>query len=341
MKIAVLCPTLFTFQGVSRIAWQQAADFASQGNDVVIFTLLSNMKPPQGVNLQVMGMPHSFIIQRLYSLLFPLDIVKMIKWIPKFKEYDVIYSHEYPLNWLAYFSKRFYQVKYIFYNHHFNPPEVFSGILERVYIRIKFTLEKWTLRTADGAISISQYSRAQLKSLTGLDSEVIYNKIDTNRFHGAIDGTIIRNKYLLGKAPVILFVGHISPSKGVHVLISAFSLIRQVIPDARLLIVGKHHYANYSRDLAKISDNSVIFAGDVSDEDLPLYYAACDLYATATQWEGFDMPLAEAQACGKPVVAFDIGPHTEVVKNKEAGILVPSGDTEAMAEAIISILQAT
>jgi len=68
---------------------------------------------------------------------------------------------------------------------------------------------------------------------------------------------------------------------------------------------------------------------------LPCYYAACDLYVTASLWEGFNLPIAEAQACGKRVVAFNIGSHPEVVKN---GILVEKGSTSKFAEAVIKLL---
>lgn len=85
----------------------------------------------------------------------------------------------------------------------------------------------------------------------------------------------------------------------------------------------------------KDCDPNIIFAGFVPDEELPNYYAACDVYATCSLVEGFNMPLVEAQACGKPVVAFDIGPHKEVVKN---GILVPEGHLNEFGEALINIL---
>ncbi|GAF67333.1 unnamed protein product [marine sediment metagenome] len=86
-----------------------------------------------------------------------------------------------------------------------------------------------------------------------------------------------------------------------------------------------------------MSDDSVIFTGDVPDEELPLYYAVCDIYATATLWEGFDLPVAEAQACGKPVVAFDIGPYKEII-NKE-GVLVYAGDVKQLADRALSIMR--
>ena len=68
---------------------------------------------------------------------------------------------------------------------------------------------------------------------------------------------------------------------------------------------------------------------------LPYYYAACDIYTTASLWEGFNLPAAEAQACGKPVVAFSICSHPEVVKK---GVLVKKKDINRFSKAIINIL---
>ncbi|MCX8178142.1 MAG: glycosyltransferase family 4 protein, partial [Candidatus Bathyarchaeota archaeon] len=74
---------------------------------------------------------------------------------------------------------------------------------------------------------------------------------------------------------------------------------------------------------------------NVSEEELPLYYAACDVYVTCSRLEGFNLPLAEAQACGKPVVAFDIGPHREIVKK---GYVIKPFDTVQFKEKVVELL---
>jgi len=338
VKVAILSPVFWTFDGISRVVEAQARELSQQGSAVSIFTFAANMEPPPNVELYILGMPKNSLSQRIYRLLFPLDFAKAVKWVPELKGFDIIYSHQYPMTWLAYLAKRFYKIKYIYYNHGSALPETFSNFVERTYVKVVTFLANWTIARADSAISVSQYLQRELKKETGLDSEVIYNKIDTQRFHKGIDGSRIRQKYDLTDAPVILFVGRISPHKGVHLLIEAFNLVKQEIPEARLLIVGKHTFGAYSDKLKQISDGSVIFTGDVPDEELPYYYAACDVYATATLWEGFNLPLAEAQACGKPVVAFDIGPHPEVVKDEKAGLLVPENNVEKLAQAIIAML---
>jgi glycosyltransferase involved in cell wall biosynthesis len=341
VKIALLAPTFSKFSGVDHVVKQQASRLAQSGETVTIFAFEADLAPPNNVQLQILGMPQNLFWQRVYRLVFPLDIVKALKWVPKLREFDVIYSHQYPMNWIAYLAKRFYGIKYIYYNHAIAPPEAFSSLIERIYIRLISFLANWTIRKADEAISISRYLQQQLKKETGLDSEVVYNKIDTQRFYQGIDRSAVRDKHQLGNAPLVLYVGRISPHKGIHLLIEAFSLVRRQIPRAKLLVVGKHTFPSYSRKIGGMADNSVIFAGYVPDEELPSYYAACDVYATATMWEGFNLPLVEAQACGKPVVAFNLGPHPEVIKDKATGLLIPPADTAAFAEAIVKLLKDT
>ncbi len=338
MKISILCPFFWTFDGISRVAKSQARELATQGHTVKIFTLSANMEPPEGTDLNVLGMPRNFLAERLYRLLFPLDFVKAMKWLPKLKDSDVVYCHLYPMTWLGYLAKRFHGIRYVYYSHHLNPPNSFPTFVERTYMRLRLFPERWIIKRADAAISISQYCRQQLLEDTGMDSEVVYNNIDQTRFHRGIDGTPIRVKHELGDDPVMLFVGHVSPNKRIDLLIQAYNTVKTNIPNARLVVVGKQFYKEYARKLIEMCDDSVIFAGDVTDEELPLYYAACDVYTTASIWEGFNLPLVEAQACGKPVVAFDIGPHPEVVKDQEAGLLVPSKDIAALAQGVIAFL---
>lgn len=339
MRIAHLTPTFSGFSGIDRVVHSLAAEQKDKGNSVTIFALEADMKPPENTGFEIMGMPENATWQRIYRLIMPLDIYKALRWVPKLKHFDIIYSHYYPMNWLAYLAKRFCGVKFIYYNYGINYPELFPCFLERTYLRVFIALANWTIRRANGAISISQFLQQELEKETGLISEVAYPKIDTSQFHLELDSLRVRNKYDLGSSPLLVYTGRISPHKGVHLLIDAFNLVRQEIPDAKLLIVGKHTFPAYSKKLREMADSSVIFAGYVADEELPYYYAACDVYATATMWEGFNLPLAEAQACGRPVVAFNIGPHPEVIKDGETGFLVSPRDSGALAKAIVNLLK--
>jgi glycosyltransferase involved in cell wall biosynthesis len=337
-RIALLAPTFSRFSGIDRVVEDQARRLVAAGDTVEIFTFEADLQPPAGATLHVIGMPRSLIWQRVYRLLLPLDSAKNSSVVKQLRDFDVVYSHQYPMNWLAYLAKRQFGVKYIYYDYGITPPSAFTTFTEHTYMGLFNRISIMTSAKADAAISISRYLHEELKKDTGLNGEIVYPHIDTARFHPGIDGSSIREKYGLADGPVVLYVGRISPHKGIHLLIQAFLEVQKQVPAARLLITGKHTFANYSRRLKLMSDSSVIFAGYVPDEDIPSYYAACSVYATATLWEGFNLPLAEAQACGKPVVAFNLGPHPEVVIDGKTGYLIPQGNVPAMATAILSVI---
>jgi glycosyltransferase involved in cell wall biosynthesis len=144
---------------------------------------------------------------------------------------------------------------------------------------------------------------------------------------------------------VVLFVGALTKwhsYKGLDVLLKAFALAKGRDPGIRLLIVGEGHlrpaYMGLASDLG-IGD-SVIFAGDVRDEDLPSYYACSDVLALPSKdsSEGFGLAILEAGACGKPVIASMVGGVPEVVEDGVNGLLVPPNDARALSEAILRIL---
>ncbi len=336
MRIAILYPNFVDYDGGARVAELQAQELVAQGNYVAIFALRAAIRP-RNVNVFIIGMPKNPTWERIYRLVFPLDIFRTLQWLPKLRSFDLIITHQYPMTWLAYLAKRFYKVEHKVWYHGIMDPQFFPHLYERIYIKLQIFLTRLTVKNADSAVAVSKYAQKELKQYTGLDSEVVYNKIHLEKFHLGVNGYEIRRKYGLGSDPTILFVGGLRPVKGVHLLIRAFNLVKEKIPSAKLVIVGRPDYAYYFRDLKSISDDSVVFANFVAHGVLPLYYAMCDLYATGSLWETFNVPVAEAQACGKPVVAFDIGPHPEVID--ENGILIETGNIEKFAQACIKKLK--
>jgi glycosyltransferase involved in cell wall biosynthesis len=334
VKIAFLVPNFSKIDGGARVAEVHATELADEGNDVAIFALAADIKPKNAA-LHVIGMPQNMLWRRVYRLTFPLDIVKTIRWLPRLKNFDMVIAYFYPLTWLGYLAKKFYRVKYTFWYVGLSEPQLYTRLNERIYIRIHKFLTRFTTRNVDRAVAISKYSQQELKKNTGLDSEIVYCKVDMKRFHPGIDGSEIRKKHGIGNNPVILFVGALHSGKGVHLLIQAFELVRENLPKAKLVIGGRPDHPHYFEELKRLSSDSVIFTGFVDDALLPLYYNMCDIYATCSLQENFNLPLVEAQMCGKPVVAFNLGSHPEVIDKN--GILVESGNIEKFAAAIITI----
>ena len=108
-----------------------------------------------------------------------------------------------------------------------------------------------------------------------------------------------------------------------------------------LVIVGDGELKPEFESLANTLNlkKQVVFVGDISDEQLPSYYGACDVLVLPSKdmSEGFGLTLLEANATGKPCIASDIGGIPSVIENNHNGILVPPNDPMSLAQAIISL----
>ncbi len=271
MKVAILTSTLYGFDGIARVAKQEAEEYAAQGNEVTIFAWAGDLKL-EGVRLEILPVPKSPFWRRIYGLLFPLNIFKLMKYVPKLKDYDLLIGHEYPLLWLAHLGKKFYNIEYICHIHGSPPSSLYPKFYEKVYMKLYQFLWERSISNADSAIAVSNFLKNKLKAKYNLDSQVVYNRIDSSVFHPGRDSSLIRSKYGLNEALIILFVGTLYPHKGVHLLIEAFNIVKRAIPEAKLLIVGKVIYSYYLKTLKSKAGDSTIFAGYVRDEELPSPY---------------------------------------------------------------------
>jgi rhamnosyl/mannosyltransferase len=133
----------------------------------------------------------------------------------------------------------------------------------------------------------------------------------------------------------LLFVGHLRYYKGVNYLLE----VMREIPHAHLTVVGTGPMARTWRELAQRLNVSerVTFAGEVSDAELPGYYAASDIFVlpASERSEAFGAVQLEAMAAGKPVVCTELGTGTSFVNvNEQTGMVVPARDSRALVRAI-------
>jgi phosphatidylinositol alpha-1,6-mannosyltransferase len=150
----------------------------------------------------------------------------------------------------------------------------------------------------------------------------------------------------LGDVKIILFVGALSKwhsYKGLDVLIKAFASANKLRRDMALLVVGdgslKPTYQKLASKL-RLSDNA-LFAGNVSDENLPSYYAASDMLILPSKdrSEGFGLTILEANACGKPAIGSNVGGIPNVIHHGYNGLLVPPNNPEVLSAAITRLAE--
>ncbi len=141
--------------------------------------------------------------------------------------------------------------------------------------------------------------------------------------------------------PLFLNVGELFPRKGQDTLLRAFALVRQTLP-ARLVIVGTLIEPTHSALQQLAADlgiaAEVAFLGYQSNPFK--YMARADAFVLSSREEGFGLVLVEAMACGCPVIATNCpyGPD-EIIVPEDSGLLVPVDDPEAMAAAMLRMLQ--
>jgi phosphatidylinositol alpha-mannosyltransferase len=191
-----------------------------------------------------------------------------------------------------------------------------------------------------GKIAVSEAAKATVARYFGGEFAIIPNGIDVNRFGG--DHIRPLEQYADGRLN-ILFVGRLDPRKGFRYLLRAFPLIKEELPQARLIVVGAYRRKEMSSFLHYTREHhltGVKFVGRVSDEQLPRYYRSSHVFcAPSTGFESFGIVLLEAMAAGTPTVASNIPGYRDLLEDGREGFLVEPKNERSLAEAIIRILK--
>lgn len=142
----------------------------------------------------------------------------------------------------------------------------------------------------------------------------------------------------------LLFVGLISPRKGLLDLVKAMKIIIERIQDVKLNIVGSiesKKYFDILNEYVKTNKlkGNVNFTGYLSEAELKQKYREATLFVLPSYEESQGIVLLEAMACGKPVVASNVGGIPFVVEEGKTGLLFESGNIEDLADKIMTILE--
>ncbi|HEX6400518.1 MAG TPA: glycosyltransferase family 4 protein [Actinomycetota bacterium] len=181
----------------------------------------------------------------------------------------------------------------------------------------------------------------------GVPVSVLYAGADLERFRPDLPTEDLRALHGLGDRPVVVCVSRLVYRKGQDVLIRSMRDVLRRAPGAVLVIVGGGPREAALRRLAESAPTgSVVFAGEVSEDVLPRYYALGDVFAMpcrtrlgGMEVEGWGNVFLEAAACGRPVVVGDSGGARETLVHGETGLLVDGRDEPAVADAVASFLE--
>lgn len=331
LKIGIAHGTIQNGYGIERRILELSKRFARRGHDVSILARKFKTSPDDEVSVIQVGDPHKRMGKRQVAS----------EAFSHLKKFDIVHTHYYPMIIAGSLANKTYGIPHIFTYHGITDPSFFSVSRKRKRrIRELKEIAK-ALYGVTKVITPSIFLKKDfLEKYGSKEISVTPNGVNDERFNPKVSGEGVRKKYGLGDAPTVLYLGRIAPHKSVPLLLDAMERVVKCIPNAKLLIAGKDKEGLLREMMNEGKRDYLIYAGFAPETWLPNFYAACDVYCSASLWEGFGMPFIEAMACGKPVVGFKTHSIPEVVKNGESGILVEEKDTVEMADALIELLEA-
>jgi glycosyltransferase involved in cell wall biosynthesis len=228
--------------------------------------------------------------------------------------------------------------------HNVTPPEFFAGISpwhEEKCREGRNELRDLARANCDLYLADSEYNRQDLiqAGVTPEKSFVVPPLHHVSRLETLEADLDVLDRYRDGRINVLM-VSRIAPHKGHEALLQAFAAYHlDYHRESRLIVVGKEEepFKTYTQRLADLQsfmllDEAVVFTGGATDEQLRAYYLLANVFAIASEHEGFCVPIIEAMAMKVPVVAY--GTSAVPATLGDAGILLNKSDPYLMAEAI-------
>jgi phosphatidylinositol alpha-1,6-mannosyltransferase len=208
-------------------------------------------------------------------------------------------------------------------------------------------LMRRVLASAEAVIANSRNSQQLLVSAWGLDAakvHVVHPGVDNARFHPGVDGGALRTRCAGPDDVILLSVGRLQRRKGHDTVLAALPHVRRAVPHVRYVIVGDGPERPALERLAREAGVADItrFVGSVSEEELPAWYRAADIFvlpnrAEGVDFEGFGMVFLEAAAAGLPVVGGRSGGVPETMLDGRTGRLVDGTSAAEVAAVLIEL----
>jgi glycosyltransferase involved in cell wall biosynthesis len=199
-------------------------------------------------------------------------------------------------------------------------------------------LERWAAKMADKLIVISQPLQDWgLKLAIGKPAQYtkIYSGIEIDKFKVDVDVSALRKKLGIGEHDFVFgLVAKLWDGKGHITAIEALKQLLPRVPNARLVFVGDGYLREVLEQHAKkvAVEERIVFTGFRSD--IAELNAMFDVAILVSDFEGMGRVLLEAMVMGRPAVASNVGGIPDVVDDGQTGILIPPGDSPALAAAL-------
>lgn len=199
---------------------------------------------------------------------------------------------------------------------------------------------KYGINRSDAVTAVSDALKQQTYDLidTEMPIETIYNFVDENVFRPVDPGNLKEQFGIREDEKVIIHISNFRKIKNLPDIVNSFIQIREKMP-AKLLLVGDGPEKHRVMEIVKASPyrKDVLFLG--KQENITELFAISDLKLLLSEKESFGLVLLEAMACGVPGIGTNIGGIPEVIEHNVNGYIVELGDTKAVADYAVALLQ--
>jgi glycosyltransferase involved in cell wall biosynthesis len=299
-----------------------------QSNEYVLFGNQSTFYQPLGENQKMHIIPE-YITMVWDQILLPKAL--------KEEKIDLFFSPYYK-------APLFTDVKIITVVHDLIPilfpdRQSIKGLLAKTYCR---SFIKKSKNRIEKILTVSAHSQQDLMNICDIEEnkiKVIPNAVASH--YQCVDQSFKDEMKSFGiQKEFIFFIGQFKPHKNVETLIRAYGLLSEELKARYQLVLGggKNQYIRKLKKIIKELDlkQNIIFAGFISEKDLPKFYNAASLFVFPSFYEGFGIPPLEAMACGTPVIASNTSSLPEVVG--DAGICINPYSVEEFTKAMELVL---
>lgn len=274
--------------------------------------------------------------------------LKVRSYLARVEDYDIIHVHPLVVAFVVTLFGRKWRRKTVYTSH------VGGWLLHSptLYDKLGFTLERYVIRRVGKTTVLNELVRSKIAMAARCDPDDIKTipvGVDTSIFKPDINYGNIREKYNLDSRNIILFVGRISPDKGVEHLIRAANIVVNHLAyrEMYFILVGpiagfgarQASATKYYHKVLGLIGNcglrpSVKIIGLVSHDDLRRLYQVCDIFVLPSVVESTPQVTVQAMASGKPVIGTRVGGIIDQIKDGWNGFLIQPGNEQELAEKI-------
>jgi glycosyltransferase involved in cell wall biosynthesis len=278
-------------------------------------------------------LPFNFMRKRAPEFFFR-DFIRKISKIDL--KVSLIHAHRVDYGYMGARLKEKYNIPLIITTH---GSDVYDFPFRGKY---EYFIAKYVIKHADHIIAISR-REAKCLLFIGCPIEkisVIPNPVDTRLFRPLSQNTCRSLLGLPSNKKILVTVGNLTEVKGHIYLLKAMASITNKREDVLLAIIGSGPLKKFLlKEISRLKlDQKVLMAGERAHEEIPLWLNASDIFVLPSIDEGVPSSILEAIACGKPVVASNVGGIPDIILTNEIGFLIPPRNPKALSNAILEAI---